>query len=212
MNGRAHVIGIDFDNTIVSYDSLFHAIAVEKGLISSSVLKSKEVVRNTLRSQGQEEEWILLQGLVYGDRIKDAQSFDGFKEFVQWANDKNLELAIVSHKTKFPFRGPQYDLHDAAREWLKYNKITTSEGGSIKDSNIWFIEDKAGKIAKINEIGCKLFIDDLPEILLHPELNKDVIKILFDPYNQSKDQESFVNASSWENIKQLVSKHVISTS
>lgn len=210
-HGDAPLIGIDFDNTIVSYDLVFHSIAVEQGLIAPTVLKSKEAVRNTLRAQGQEEEWIVLQGLVYGDRIKEAQCFEGFFEFIAWAAKQHLELAIISHKTRYPFRGPQYDLHEAARGWLAFNKLTQSEGGYIKDSLISFNEEKEGKIAKINELSCTLFIDDLPEILLHPDFNSETLKLLFDPYNHSNDDGKFFKASSWSDITQLVKTHVLRT-
>ena len=43
------IVGIDFDNTIVCYDSLFYNIALEKGLIPSNISKSKNSVRDYLR-------------------------------------------------------------------------------------------------------------------------------------------------------------------
>ena len=43
------ILGIDFDNTIVRYDNLFYKIALEKGLIDTSIGKSKEI-RDYLRS------------------------------------------------------------------------------------------------------------------------------------------------------------------
>jgi len=42
-------IGIDFDNTIVSYDTLFHRVALERGLIPISVPANKISVREYLR-------------------------------------------------------------------------------------------------------------------------------------------------------------------
>ena len=42
------IIGVDFDNTIISYDSVFHKLASESGLIPSTVSKNKTAVRDFL--------------------------------------------------------------------------------------------------------------------------------------------------------------------
>jgi len=42
-------IGIDFDNTIVCYDQIFHEAAVERDLIQPNLPASKQVVRDALR-------------------------------------------------------------------------------------------------------------------------------------------------------------------
>ena len=38
-------LGIDFDNTIVKYDNLFYRVALEKGLIDTSIGRSKKEIR-----------------------------------------------------------------------------------------------------------------------------------------------------------------------
>ena len=43
------IIGVDFDNTIVSYDDLIHRIAVDKYLVPPDTLKSKKQVRDCIR-------------------------------------------------------------------------------------------------------------------------------------------------------------------
>ena len=63
------ILGIDFDNTIVKYDNLFHKIALEKGLIDTSAGKRKKEIRDYLRSRNKGGEFTLLQGEVYGLRI-----------------------------------------------------------------------------------------------------------------------------------------------
>ena len=50
------ILGIDFDNTIIKYDELFHKIACEKDLISSELPKQKNAVRDFLRTAGVEDE------------------------------------------------------------------------------------------------------------------------------------------------------------
>ena len=59
------MIGVDFDNTIVCYDGVFHRAAVERGLIPPELPVSKGQVRDHLRRLGQEHAWTELQGEVY---------------------------------------------------------------------------------------------------------------------------------------------------
>lgn len=89
-------IGIDFDNTIVCYDGLFHRIAVEKGWLDSSVSATKQAVRDALRKQGQEEDWIWLQGEVYGARILQATPFPGVWDFLKTMADRRWPVSIIS--------------------------------------------------------------------------------------------------------------------
>ena len=70
-------LGLDFDNTIISYDQLFLRVAVEKGLAPESVSPHKNAVRDYLRQVNKEEEWTRLQGEVYGGRILEAAPYDG---------------------------------------------------------------------------------------------------------------------------------------
>ncbi|HEX6713425.1 MAG TPA: hypothetical protein VF066_08565, partial [Thermoleophilaceae bacterium] len=113
------VLGVDFDNTIVSYDEVFHDIAVEDGLIPAGIARTKESVRNHLRRAGREDDWTRLQGEVYGARMDRARPFHGVLEALRDCARDGIELAIVSHKTRHPYLGPRYDLHAAAREWLE---------------------------------------------------------------------------------------------
>src|SRR5262249_22819241 len=59
------LIGVDFDNTIVCYDELFHRVAVEQGLIPSTVPATKGEVRRDLEGRGLGDVWTELQGYVY---------------------------------------------------------------------------------------------------------------------------------------------------
>ena len=63
-------IGIDFDNTIVSYDELFHKVAVEQALVPANIPKSKLAARDYLRKIDNEPVWTELQGLSMGHRWK----------------------------------------------------------------------------------------------------------------------------------------------
>ena len=58
------LIGLDFDNTIVRYDRLFHRLRRERGLIPDHLPVSKRAIRDHLRASGREEEWTELQGVL----------------------------------------------------------------------------------------------------------------------------------------------------
>ena len=173
-------IGIDFDNTIVSYDALFHKVACEKELINSTVSKNKLAVRDFLRANDQENIWIELQGYVYGARMSEAEAYPDAIDMIQRLVKAGHTLAIISHKTKYPYRGPHYDLHAAARAWVE--RYLYIDGHALIPNNQLFFElTKEEKIARITEFDCHVFIDDLPEILLAIEIPKNIRRFLFDP-------------------------------
>jgi hypothetical protein len=59
------IIGIDFDNTIVLYEDLFHRCALEEGLIRPETPKDKKAIRDEIRQLPQgEARWTILQGVV----------------------------------------------------------------------------------------------------------------------------------------------------
>ena len=67
------ILGLDFDNTIVTYDKVFHKIALKKLLIEKTIPEDKIAIRNFLRESGREDEFTTLQGEVYGKYILEAE-------------------------------------------------------------------------------------------------------------------------------------------
>lgn len=171
------IIGIDFDNTIVRYDEVFHQVARETGLIPDNIPVKKEAVRDYLRSVGKEDDWTALQGLVYGARMHLARAFDGVMEFISRAIRSGHTIYIISHKTRYPFLGEKYDLHESARNWLKEQGFFQAVG--MHEDQAFFELTKEAKIQRIISQGCEIFIDDLPEILDHPLFPQKVRKFLF---------------------------------
>ena len=193
-------IGIDFDNTVVSYNSLFYKVAVEQALVPADLPKSKLAVRDYLRKIENEPAWTELQGYVYGTKMGDATAYPSIIEFVKFARDKDISIAIVSHKTKYPFIGPKYDLHDAARCWIA-NTLMDGDTSLIEPDNIFFELTKEEKIARIADIGCDYFIDDLPEILRMPGFPKKLKRILFDPEEIYNNDRLYTKLGSWWDIR-----------
>ena len=133
------IIGLDFDNTIVNYDNVFHSIARERKLLIGEVQKSKTAVRDNLREHGREDEWVVLQGLVYGSKMHRADVFDGVLSFLTWARKDKHQCKIISHKTEYPYAGPKVNLHEAARQWI-CKKLTVSSEMLIDSDDVFFNE------------------------------------------------------------------------
>ncbi|MGC3996955.1 MAG: hypothetical protein QM767_05265 [Anaeromyxobacter sp.] len=122
-------LGVDFDNTLICYDGVFHRIAVERGLVPAAVPASKEAVRDHLRTAGREDDWTELQGLVYGARIGEARPFEDALRILAGLVRDGVPVRIISHKTRWPFRGPRADLHAAALGWLQAHGLLESGRG-----------------------------------------------------------------------------------
>jgi hypothetical protein len=196
-------IGIDFDNTIVSYDALFFKVARERDLVPPDTPLSKVAVRDHLRRAGQEDRWTEMQGYVYGARMDEALAFEGVINFIRHAAQVGHEISIVSHKTRYPFIGPQYDLHTAARSWIERHLIWDGRR-LLPDERVFFELTKTEKLARIAACGCEAFVDDLPEILLADEFPAATSKLLFDPedHHEEPGLESVLRFESWRQIQQ----------
>lgn len=197
-------IGIDFDNTIVSYDHLFHRIALEKNVIPKTIPINKNAIRNFLRAVNEEATWTYMQGEVYGSRMAEAVPYAGVLNFMIKAQSNGHQLFIVSHKTKYPFIGPAYNLHDTARNWI-VNSLLTNGILLDFDSEIFFEATKEEKISRIAALECDIFIDDLPEILNMPGFLIKTDRILFDPeFQYLSTHPHLKQANSWNYIEKLL--------
>ena len=195
------LLGLDFDNTLVRYDRLFHQLALEKGLIEESLPADKIVIRDYLRSQGQDEQFTFLQGEVYGPRIIEAQPADGMLQALGELNQRGVSMVLVSHKTKTPYKGPAYDLHKSALSWLEKYNFFASSGLGWSANQVFFEESKEAKALKIKESKCTHYVDDLPEIL--SMLHESVDKILYDPSDFHR-QIPYTKISSWNELVNVI--------
>ena len=197
------VLGIDFDNTIIKYDELFHRVALEKNLIPADFPKEKNTVRNYLREKNIEDEWTIIQGDVYGGRIKEAIPFEGMLETLEKLRIKKIPINIISHKTRVPYLGPKIDLHAAAINWMKINHFFDQYGLNFTSPQIYFEETKEEKIDRIMANGCTHYVDDLPEIL--EMIPNGIKKILFSPNHSQKFSEKWTVINSWKELPAILS-------
>ncbi len=192
------LVGIDFDNTIVAYGDLFYRAAVERELVPLDAPQTKGAVRDYLRIVGREDDWTELQGYLYGVAIEQAEPFPGVIDFAKRCRSANVPTKIISHRTRRPYRGEQYDLHEAARCWLTNHGLTDMVDG------VFLEETREAKLNRITESKCTYFIDDLPEFLADPAFPATVQRILFDPDGQHADSADYVRTRSWQEISQLL--------
>ena len=196
------ILGLDFDNTLISYDELFYQVALDKGLIPSDLSKTKNAVRDYLRQAGKEDEWTLLQGEVYGSRIQEAIAFEGMQEALKKISTQSERIFLVSHKTRTPYMGRQYDLHQAAMGWLQGHAFFDIEGLGWEENQVFFELTKEEKLQRIVQLGCTHYIDDLPEIL---EMLPDTVqKILFTPNKAGVIPKGWRRLEEWSLLPELL--------
>ena len=129
-------LGIDFDNTLIIYDALFKKAALEKNLIPLNFPECKNSIRDYLKERAQEKLFTTLQGEIYGSRIFEASQAKGMYETLKKANNNDIELFIISHKTKTPYQGPKYNLHDASYIFtILLNELMGIRKSLLKDSS-----------------------------------------------------------------------------
>jgi hypothetical protein len=177
------VIGLDFDNTIVSYDALVHSIALKRGLIEVYTDAAKRTVRDRIRQLPDGEvEWQKLQALVYGPLMTRASLIDGVREFVRRCHDSDVRVHVVSHKTEFAaYDSTHTNLRTAALEWMAAHAFFDREGLALRYEDVHFESTREAKIARIVALGCTHFLDDLEEVFSEASFPPTVEKLLYVP-------------------------------
>jgi hypothetical protein len=193
-------IGVDFDNTIVSYEGVFHKIALAGGLIPPECGEGKDDVRNFLREAGHEDDWTALQGLVYGGEMEAPIPYSGAIAFFRTCCKLGVPVFIISHKTRFPYLGPQRDLHEAAYGWLQRQGFFDPKCLSLGADQVFFELTQEDKLHRVEAMACTHFIDDLPEFLGGALFPSRVEKVLFDPRGQHGGANNFIRCEHWNDI------------
>ena len=179
MTQRVHMIGIDFDNTIIRYDEVFAAAARARKLVPPDFAGTKTDVREAVRALPDgERAWQALQGHVYGAAIGGAEPFPGLDAFLRRARDEEADVVIVSHKTEYGHHdSSRVNLRTAALGWLETHGFFDDTGFSRAD--VYFANTRDEKLARISALAPDVFIDDLPEVLDDPKFPAGVRPLLF---------------------------------
>jgi hypothetical protein len=196
-------LGLDFDNTIVCYDAAIAVLAEELFDLPPEVPRTKLGLRDYLRGADREHEWTAFQGELYGPGMCHAQPFEGAIETMLLLAAAGHELVIVSHRSRRPYAGEPHDLHAAARSWvaerLQSAGLFAEDNGSVN-----FLETRQEKVARIAELGCQAFLDDLPEVLGSPGFPASAAGILFDSLGSTPAPEGQRRISAWPELTSVL--------
>ena len=179
---QRRLIGLDLDNTIIDYEQAFAPVAEEIGLIPKGAgLASKR------RGQGS-------TARCRRRRRLDAPSGSDLRPLHR-ARHPLSWLERLHFRRRFPRRQggdrqpqdptwslptpPRIDLREAALGWLDRRGFFNSGGFDLDRGDVYFEETRSGKLARIAEVGCDVFIDDLPEVFHAPGFPQAVEKLWF---------------------------------
>lgn len=175
-------IGLDLDGTIVVYDDVFHRHAIASFGLPADVPVDKTAVRDWLRAnEPGEAGWIELQRLVYGLRMEEARLAPGIDVLFAESEAAGVAVSIVSHKTQWSVAEPRVDLRAAALAWLDAARFFAPGGFGVERARVFFESTRADKLARIASEDCRLFVDDLVEVLEEPGFPAGVERWLYAP-------------------------------
>ena len=193
-------IGIDFDNTIICYDSLFKDFADNQKIAIPDNRTPKSVVKTFLLQKTEGNlKWTKLQGEIYGKKIAEVEPYDGFLDFVDSSKERGHELCIISHKSIYNTLKPYNNLHQAAKNWLANNKVT--QPNRLNEKACFFECTQQEKILRILKEECDIFIDDLVTIFKDSNFPNHTYKILFGTTHPNHE-----SISSWHEAFKLIEK------
>ena len=197
-----YVIGVDFDNTLVSYDDVMYGVALQQGLIHSGTRKSKRDIRDRIRQLPDGEiGWQRLQAIVYGPRMRDARLIDGVQTFFELCQQHKVRVYIISHKTKFAkLDETGTNLRVAALTWMRRNRFFEADGLGLSQKDVYFESTRREKIERISQLGCTHFIDDLEETFLEDSFPMSVEKIPYAPHMQHSSIPGARVFTTWKEI------------
>ena len=195
-------VGIDFDNTIITYDEVFCAMAKRWGLIDPAFAGRKQAVRDAIRLLPDGElAWQRLQGQVYGKGLVEARMIAGVEAFLRRCRTKGYAVVVVSHKTEYGHYDPdRVNLRKAALDWMAAQGLFDD---AIASENVYFESTREDKLRRIAALSLTHFIDDLEEVLTDPAFPPNVKRILFADAEQPATAP-YIVCSTWRDIEQQV--------
>ena len=194
-------IGLDLDNTVIDYTPAYRATAARMGLPPE--FTDRKSIRPLLRrSEVDDLEWQHFQALLYTDGLACAEPAAGLRDFLNLCAELHVRVFIVSHKTATtPAQFGGHDLRGPAKAWLVNQGIAPDH---INLNDIYFCITRAEKVQKIASLGCQAFVDDLLEVLEHPNLPMGISRFhyqldapAFDSPAPGIQPANFTSLSTW---------------
>jgi len=201
-------IGIDLDNTIISYDNLLYKLAVENDYLSPDIKRNKKAIRDIIRKLPEGEiKWQKFQAIIYGPKINEAELINGVSDFLKFCKNKHIKVNVISHKTEYAnYDTTGTNLRLTALKWMEKHDFFNIDSLGLSKSDIFFESTRKEKIERIIKQRCTHFIDDLEETFCEPAFPNNVKKILFANIN-STSISNITACNSWKEIKLNFEKH-----
>ncbi|OGG04299.1 hypothetical protein A2Z33_04075 [Candidatus Gottesmanbacteria bacterium RBG_16_52_11] len=193
------VIGIDLDNTIISFDRILHASASELGLVGRGIPVRKDAVKQAILERHGDRVWHHIQKIAYGLRMEEARLIRGAVPFISECLRSGIRVYIISHKAELvEVNGVRINLRNKAMQFLKKRFIIGSETDRLNEQNIFFEPTRADKLARIAKLRCTHFIDDLEDVFREDGFPETVTKILLGHTTDS----SWMTCPTWGKVSQ----------
>jgi len=204
------IIGVDFDNTLVSYDVALYTEALQRNLIRPGTSKYKQDIRDRIRElPGGEIEWRKLQGIMYGLRMEEARLIDGVEEVFGFCKQNRFKVYIVSHKSIHADQdSTRTNLRTAAFNWMEKNSFFEPDGLGLSRRDVYFESTRGEKVERIKALGCTHFIDDLEEIFMEPSFPQAVTKLLYAPRSRGLSLPDVLVFGNWKEIQSYLSNGI----
>lgn len=197
------ILGVDFDNTLVSYDNVLWKTAQRLGFLNSGVAQHKKNIRDAIRQLPEgEKKWQQLQAHVYGKAMEEAVLIDGVGEFLNSCRRLSVPVYIVSHKTQFAAQDTErIDLRQRALNWMKQKGFFDRQGLGFSADEVFFESTRQDKVNRIKQLACTHFIDDLEETFLEESFPRGVERILYSPDTKRSLVSGVKIFETWAEIK-----------
>jgi hypothetical protein len=198
-------VGIDFDNTLVSYDDVFLQAAIERNLLPGHFTADKTAIRDAIRLRAGDEQWAKLQAEVYGRRMAEAVMIEGAGDFITSCRKNNAAVFIVSHKTRYAAAEPgKTDLHAAALSWMEQKGFFRKDGLGLERDDVFFEPTREAKCQRISALACSHFIDDLEEVFREPGFPPGVERLLLHRGEREPPRGPFTAFATWDAMTNAV--------
>jgi hypothetical protein len=202
MPEKKRVIGLDFDNTLVSYDKVMYQTAQAMGFIKAAERGlNKTKIRDRIRTlPAGELKWQKLQAEVYGKRMDKAQLIKGVEKFLKACREEGIKTFIVSHKSRYAAQDTEkaHNLQEAALRWMRQQGFFDQDGLGLHQAHVYFEDTRQAKAARITELKCTHFVDDLQEVFLEKTFPRATKRLLLSSDITVMDGVKVF--SSWEEI------------
>ena len=182
------LIGLDFDNTIANYDSVFKEICTHFNLLENEWSGTKKELKEVIFSLPDgEETWMKIQGRAYGEFMNKAELMPGVANFLFNCRIKEIPVCVISHKTEYGhFDKKKVSLRSEAMKWMEEKSLFNESFSTLNKNNVFFYNTREEKVKKISALKCTHFVDDLVEVFKEPHFPKKTKRILLDTSEKEK--------------------------